>query len=46
MRTIAADIHLAEEVDDGWGLFVDTEERDAELTRHSKVLSRREIGRI
>lgn len=30
------------EEDDAWGLFVDTEEQDAELIRHSKVLSRRE----
>jgi len=28
--------------DDSWGLFVDCEESEAEIIRHSKILSRRE----
>ena len=32
--------------DDGWGQFVDTEEADKELIRHSRILSRKEIPSI
>ena len=31
------------EVDDTWGLFVDTEEAEKELVKHSGVLSRKEL---
>jgi len=39
--SLQQDFPLADE-DDSWGLFVDCEESEAEMIRHSKILSRRE----